>query len=99
MTVNKYYDTCPYEELLEAEKHFELVRERDLSIKRLPAMFIKVGGYSVEGLTAMSKDEFSRVFWESLEYERILKDVVAKMLVSADWKQGGNHAYLHGLHK
>ena len=79
-----YYDICPYEELLEAEKRFELVRERDLTIKRFPPMFITVGGYSVEGIKSMSKDEFGRVFWESLEYERILKDVVSKMLLSAD---------------
>lgn len=79
-----HYDICPYEELLEAEKQFELVRERDLSIKRFPPMFIKVGGYSVECLKTMSKDEFGRIFWESKEYERILKDVVAKLLSSAD---------------
>lgn len=79
-----YYDTCPYEELLEAEKRFELVRERELSIKRFPPMFIKVGGYTVECLKTMSKDEFGRIFWESLEYERILKGVVANILSSAD---------------
>ena len=79
-----HYDTCPYEELLEAEKQFELVRERDLSIKRFPAMFIKVGGYSVEDLKIMSKDEYGRVFGESLEYDRILKGFVAKKLSSAD---------------